>query len=147
MDETKCIVNNIFFEQAEREGYEDIADFRRRTRIDLTFETLRRIFHLGEETTPQSAMVLMKHLNFTNQAIADYISKTWPNDGKAQDIASLINTHGEALASWEIPWLQMGRKMRGANKRTFEEAVRNLLIYGKSIDVDLAEEVNQILGR
>jgi hypothetical protein len=138
---------NILYSRFVLEGYGDIAEFIRITKIDLQFETLRRILYLGQETSPPTAMILMKHLRFTPDEIAKYLTDTWP-DRKTADLASLISTSDIIpLAPWEQVWLDLGRRLREKDQTTFERAVDGLHVYGKSIGLDFSEEVAQIIGR
>jgi DNA-binding transcriptional MerR regulator len=65
-------VKNIFREKME-ENYETLADFLRRSRVPVSWETARRIIYNREQSNTASFLMVAKYLGFTNEEIREFL--------------------------------------------------------------------------
>ena len=68
VDESKA---NIFYTRMRALGYKDLTEFRKDTKISLSFETCRRAINEGRRTlSPHVVVELMQTMDFTPEEIA-----------------------------------------------------------------------------
>ena len=68
VDESKA---NIFYTRMRDLGYKDLTEFRKDTKISLSFETCRRAINEGRRTlSPHVVVELMQTMDFTPEEIA-----------------------------------------------------------------------------
>jgi len=65
-------IKNIFREKMEK-NYESLADFLRRSRVPVSWETARRIIYNREQSNTASFIIVVKYLGFSNEEIRTFL--------------------------------------------------------------------------
>lgn len=91
-------IRGLLMHRLAEQGYADVTDFWRRSKIQVSHETVRRALHGGKPTSVESFIKIAVHLGVSKTEIADMAKNLgdnfWPRllsdpRAKRQDIAVL----------------------------------------------------------
>ncbi len=125
-----------------QEGYGDIAEFIRRSKVGLSHEACRRAIYEDKPITTISLLRLMVALNFTREEIRDAIADT------DRVIADLIGPQAEEpLKTWERAWLAIGRAIYDKDVNVFRTLISSIQVYVRSLGLEpvLQDEISKLI--
>lgn|SRR5574337_288819 len=127
--------NKLLLEKLQ-ENYEDIAEFKRRTGVPLSFETVRRAIYLNQDMSIPALIVLCKYLGFTPLEIKKIIM-----DAGDKEFSSLIGDQETVsqISELEKTLLEIYRKIKSKNT-----VAEHLALIAQADGVNIASLINRL---
>ena len=125
-------------DKMESEGWDNVRNFCKQTRIPISSETVRRALH-DEYTNLEAASlaIICRYLRFTNAEIRD-ILKTYTSD---RDRWRMISADPEHLSIYEVAVANAYRKIVGARGEFSGKIADYLEMVGEAAAVDIKQEI------
>lgn len=131
---------NPLLDKMREGGYEDLSDFRQRSGVPISHETLRVAIYEGREVSIPSLYIILKYLGFTPAEIKKKLKEAGDDDFSEY----IGDGAGKPLQEWEKALLGATRRLREQNPDSLTYLANTLDWMGKAEGVNIAAEIGKL---